>query len=351
MNKTPILSIKDRNGNPIPIPAIKGEKGKSAYEQAKEGGYIGTEEEFIAMLNGLTASEAADHYSDFKNPHKVTAAQTGAVPETYYASDNLDTELQQGGNKITVCNYHSGTLNTPYKEELTVFAHGMVITNAHSNQYGTQLCLPSGEDAVYVRRLNGQGISKWVKISNTEPFETHITEADKHNQATSGGGAIGTGAKTADGAAIGLYAETVDESGNPINAIQLGNGKNTVAGTMQVYNYQLLNSFGIIPSARLPFASGSYRGTGTYGVDKPSSLTFDFVPKFVIVSRRQETNCNSGATFIWINPGTTINFINNGSTYWCHPTLTDTTLSWWCAESSSYQLNSSLYDYDYYAWG
>lgn len=30
--------------------------------------------------------------------------------------------------------------------------------------------------------------------------------------------------------------------------------------------------------------TGSYVGTGTYGVDNPNSLTFDFVPKFVIVT-------------------------------------------------------------------
>ena len=30
-------------------------------------------------------------------------------------------------------------------------------------------------------------------------------------------------------------------------------------------------------------ATGSYTGTGTYGVSNPNSLTFDFVPKFVIM--------------------------------------------------------------------
>lgn len=353
MNKIPVLKIRDENGNLIPINAIRGDKGKSAYEQAVDGGYKGTEPEFIALLNGLTATERADHYADMNNPHNVTTEQIGAIPEGYYASDDLNTELCEGGNKITVCSYHSGTLNTPYKEGLTVFAHGMVITNANSNQYGTQLCMPSGEDAVYVRRLNGQGISKWVSLARGEELKTHLNDATKHNQASNGGGAVGTGAKTAEGAAIGLYAETVDESGNPINAIQLGNGKNTVAGTFQVYHWQLLNALGIVPAERLPIriATGSYKGTNVNGQNKPNTLTFDFVPKFVLVSKRGETNVNGGATFIWISTGTTLNFINNGSNYWCHPTLNGKTLSWWNAESPSYQLNSSLYEYDYFAWG
>ncbi len=53
----PILQIRSKEGNFIPINSIKGDKGKSAYEQAKEGGYKGSEKEFIAVLNGLTFSE------------------------------------------------------------------------------------------------------------------------------------------------------------------------------------------------------------------------------------------------------------------------------------------------------
>lgn len=85
----PILHIRDENGQFVPIPAIKGDDGKdgkdgkSAYEQAKEGGYTGTEEEFVDSLNGLTNSEIATHCSDFDNPHKVTAEQAGAAPEQH----------------------------------------------------------------------------------------------------------------------------------------------------------------------------------------------------------------------------------------------------------------------------
>ena len=185
-----ILHIRDKDGNFIPIDAIRGDRGKSAYEQAVEGGYQGTEEEFIQILgsigsiNALQLAELDDetgellatHIAYKNNPHGVTAKQAGGIPEVYYASGDLNTELQQGGTKMTVCSYHSGTLNTPYKEGLTIFAHGMVITNANSAQYGTQLCMPSGEDAIYVRRLNGGGISQWVKLANYEQLDSLISE-------------------------------------------------------------------------------------------------------------------------------------------------------------------------------
>ena len=290
-----VLKIRDENGNFIPINAIKGDNGKSAYEQAKEGGFNGTEEEFIALLNGLTSTPAAAHYRDLNNPHKVTAEQVGAlsitggelqgglglvgegdantseivqnsdhatiirnkandiatilaltneskvdladilklwlangkgysiygehnkpsandvgaIPETYYVSNDLDTELQQGGGKMSVCNYHSGTLNTPHSEGLTVFAHGMVITNAYDSSYGTQLCMPSGEDAIFVRRKNGSGISQWVRMVDEKTLQN------------------------------------------------LGTAK---------------------------IATGSYVGTAKYGSRNPNTLTFDFEPKYLFIS-------------------------------------------------------------------
>lgn len=87
----PILRIKDENGNFVSVPAIQGEDGKSAYEQAVEGGYKGTEEEFIQTLANLGGgnpvqladnAEYEEHIANKNNPHGVTAAQVGALPVT-----------------------------------------------------------------------------------------------------------------------------------------------------------------------------------------------------------------------------------------------------------------------------
>lgn len=51
-----VMFVRDKAGNLVPVPTIRGDAGKSAYETATEGGYAGTEEEFAAALAGLTPS-------------------------------------------------------------------------------------------------------------------------------------------------------------------------------------------------------------------------------------------------------------------------------------------------------
>jgi hypothetical protein len=54
-----VLKVRDENGKMIEIPSIRGDRGKSAYEYAQEGGYAGTEEEFAKQLaNGCGSSSA-----------------------------------------------------------------------------------------------------------------------------------------------------------------------------------------------------------------------------------------------------------------------------------------------------
>lgn len=242
--KIPVLKIKDANGNLIPINAIRGEagaNGKSAYEQAKDGGYKGTEAEFIAILNGLTNTGDAEHYSDFNNPHKVTAEQTGALPIQYPTSTDLNTEITMGGNRSAIHCYYEQTLNTPYKEGETDCTHGMVITNAHSPQYATQMCMPSGSSAIYTRTLNGQGISKWVRVANTNDLRNYT-----------------------------LYGEYDEFKQTVIQSFT--NTENRVTA---------------LEGTATKIATGTYEGTGKAGVSNKNSLTFPFVPKIVFISTKE----------------------------------------------------------------
>lgn len=95
-----ILYIRDKDGKFVPIPAIQGANGKSAYESAKDGGYTGTEEEFNALLNGLTGFENAEHYVNFDNPHKVTAGQVGSL-KMYSGFASVNAELGKKFNSDT----------------------------------------------------------------------------------------------------------------------------------------------------------------------------------------------------------------------------------------------------------
>ena len=49
MAKIPILSVYDKDGNRIEVPAIV---GRSAYQSAQKFGYAGTEEEWVESLRG-----------------------------------------------------------------------------------------------------------------------------------------------------------------------------------------------------------------------------------------------------------------------------------------------------------
>lgn len=114
------LYIRDKDGNFVGIPAISGADGKSAYEQAVEGGYGGTEEEFIralASLGGeyalqLANSDYDDHIASKNNPHGVTAAQVGALPTTggimsgsVKWNDGKTTVIGQGDGNFIIRNY------------------------------------------------------------------------------------------------------------------------------------------------------------------------------------------------------------------------------------------------------
>ena len=74
------LYLRNEDGVLVPLPYIRGENGKSAYELAVENGYKGSLEQFTTLLNNLTYTIEADHLSDTNNPHRVTAKQVGALP-------------------------------------------------------------------------------------------------------------------------------------------------------------------------------------------------------------------------------------------------------------------------------
>ena len=72
------------------------------------------------------------------------------------------------------------------------------------------------------------------------------------------GVAAGRNAKTMHGVALGDGAQTVDAEGKPITAVQLGAGTNSNPNTFQVYHYQMMDSFGHIPAERLPESGAFY---------------------------------------------------------------------------------------------
>jgi len=54
-------------------------------------------------------------------------------------------------------------------------------------------------------------------------------------------------------------------------------------------------NFGAIDTMVPRFTSGSYVGTGGFGIDNPTELHFDFAPKWLIVSNQTRTSASTGS--------------------------------------------------------
>lgn len=116
-----ILKIRDKDGNFVDFPAIA---GKSAYDYAVEGGYQGTEEEFIAFLNGNLAQPlpvAMDDGEDEQEPitelrNKADGVETVLTLLNEGAVDKADV-LKLLFNDGSVCAIY-GEHNKPEAEDV-----------------------------------------------------------------------------------------------------------------------------------------------------------------------------------------------------------------------------------------
>lgn len=115
----PVLKIYDENHNPIPIPAIKGADGKSAYESAQDGGYTGTETQFNSDLANVSAK--AD-----KPTIKTTMDAVAAVNTQYFLGTQSTVSITIPstagiGQEILVC-FTSGSTAATLTCNLTGFS-------------------------------------------------------------------------------------------------------------------------------------------------------------------------------------------------------------------------------------
>ena len=84
-----------------------------------------------------------------------------------------------------------------------------------------------------------------------------------------------------------------------------------------------------------PYVIGSYKGTGTYGKNNPTTLTLGFQPSVLIVS------AHNGNSILAIHPQSSFSPI---SLSW-----TDDGVSWYSSDSADRQLNTSSVTYFYVA--
>ena len=112
------------------------------------------------------------------------------------------------------------------------------------------------------------------------------------------------------------------------------------------YAYTALGKIG----EKVQIATGSYTGTGTNGSANPTSITFDFEPKFVYVCAEKSY---AKYVLLWVyGAKQVVGTINNGSDYQA-VTLSNKTLSWYCGynQGAPNQLNASGVAYKWIAIG
>ena len=108
--------------------------------------------------------------------------------------------------------------------------------------------------------------------------------------------------------------------------------------------------------SKCKIVSGSYTGTGTYGVDNKNSLTFDGTPKLLIVSSTVSSAYGGSRTypqliFVYGESGSIASLITSGSEVFASATVSRSgnTVSWYSADAAAQQLNVSGTKYNYIA--
>lgn len=129
------------------------------------------------------------------------------------------------------------------------------------------------------------------------------------------------------------------------------------------YTYTALGQLG----SKVRIATGSYKGTGKYGIDNPNTLTFNFVPKIVMLTGQQNIPYGTPGTYTSM-PYVDCEVIERttvGMFSWCGFELGEgyrsecyaafdrgtKTLRWASSDSAGKQYNNISYKYYYIALG
>lgn len=162
----------------------------------------------------------------------------------------------------------------------------------------------------------------------------------------------GTNSNTASGAMNNLITalSTITPANNDLIPF-----KDVSGNTSGVVTVDTLATLAANKGAKIQ--TGSYVGTGTYGSSNPCSLTFDFVPQFVLIGNGSQI-FNMWTKYLSIDnpepsPVGLTRYMFSGSTYYNsnYPTLSNTTLSWYSSKGETNQLNENGIKYSYVSIG
>ena len=293
--------------------------GKDAYEFAKEGGYKGTEAEFIALLNGLTSSLDAGHIQDFNNPHKVTAEQVCSL-KIYKSFAALNNALGTNFDSDTPIETIIGAMpdNTGLKADINTHDVGHSGTTIYPVVYGILSIYKIRSNRVeveYVSNTAAGGIEhnkRWIGQYNSGVFGGFVqVYTEQHKPTASDVGALPIAGGTITGTVLrlgnGLGQVVCGSTYSSIDAVGNG-GKN--ARLLRAINPDLTsyalskavqlceikdgktteyNLFGEHNINDFIVSSGSYIGDGTSGKTLPIRKTTMIV--IICEDDNSKSNC------------------------------------------------------------
>lgn len=241
------------------------------------------------------------HKADKDNPHKVTAAQVGAVPTTRTVngkalSSNISLTANDTGSVSKSGDTMTGTL---YHKPDGTTAKGAFYKNASDRM----------DAGTYVRDYN-------------EDLTSSI--------------------------ALSVIAKE-----QAIKALLLPEGATSETVVTMLHTGNLDNPTGAVgapPYAIARVATGTYTGTGTYGTDNANDITFTFTPKLVIIVG---DNCENDPGELILVRDSEYGYAKEMSVEYArtnYVTWGDDFVSWY-STYANYQMNSSMTTYHYIAIG
>lgn len=192
-----VLTVRDKNGKEIEIPAIK---GKSAYSYARDGGYTGTEAEFTQSMGSAVGRDDFNQLLE-NNKNYVTKTELEAkkyltsVPDEYVT----ETELNSKGYLTSVPDeYVTETelnskgyltqhqdLSSYAKKATTLEGYGIADGATKSQLLQVHQLASSNEDKI--RALDDNIPTKTSQLTNDSKFLTsvpdeYVTETELTNK-------------------------------------------------------------------------------------------------------------------------------------------------------------------------
>ena len=177
-----MIKLRDANGNIIHLPTLRGVDGKSAYQYAVDGGFTGTEEEFINLLNN-SSTIINNHMTDTTAHSDIREASTITIDTSSTTEGAVKSyTIKQGGNTIT-------TIDIPKD---MVVEDGSVVINPEGQDEGTyiKLVLANVSDPLYINV--GTLVDIYTAKAEATQIQISIDSSTREISATIVAGSVGT---------------------------------------------------------------------------------------------------------------------------------------------------------------